>query len=120
MSDSTIPPGCPDRNLLFGVMALHLDFVGKLDLLQGLQSWGINRNRALGAIRVDRHMMSSRRRMLLEQVVDEYLAQHDHDASRGLAAACEARAVELDIGAFAGSAMRGNLATLASEPLTIA
>jgi serine/threonine-protein kinase len=101
-------------------MALHLDFVGKPDLLQGLQTWGINRSRPLGDILVDRHMLSSRRRMLLEQVVDEYLAQHDHDASRGLAAACEARAVELDIGAFAGSAMRGNLATLASEPLTIA
>jgi serine/threonine-protein kinase len=120
MSDSTIPPGSPDRNLLFGVMALHLDFVGKPDLLQGLQTWGVNQSRPLGDILVDRCMLSSRRRMLLEEVVEEYLVQYDHDASRGLVAACSARAVELDIGAFANSPMRGNLLTLPSEPLTVA
>jgi serine/threonine-protein kinase len=119
MSDSTIPPGCPDRNLLFGVLAMHLDFVGRADLLQGLQSWNTSRTKPLGDVLVDRHYLSARRRMLLEEVVEEYLLQHDSDAARGLAAACVARTVELDLAAFAGPALRGNLATLPSAPLTV-
>src|SRR5260370_17196906 len=87
MSDSTIPPGCPDRNLLFGVIAMHLDFIGRPDLLQGLQSWSVDRGRALGDILVHRQALSPRRRNPLEEVVEEYLTHHDCDVSPGLAPA---------------------------------
>ncbi len=119
MSDATLPPACPDRNMLFGVIAMQLDFIGRPDLLQGLQSWGTDRGRALGDILVEKHALSARRRNLLEEVVEEYLVQHDNDPARGLTAACAARTVELDVAAFAGPAMRGNLATLPSAPSTL-
>ncbi len=104
MSESTIPPGCPERNLLFGVVAMQLDFINRADLMLGLQACGSDRDRSLGQVLIERLTISPRRCALLEELVEEYLIQHDGDASRGLIAACAAKMVALDIEALAGPA----------------
>src|SRR5438128_1776866 len=47
MADSTLPPPGSERDLLFGVLALQVDFVTREDLQAALQAWG-----ALGEVYV--------------------------------------------------------------------
>src|SRR5258708_24189631 len=112
MADFTLPTDGPDRNLLLGVLAYQLHFVDQPGLQAALQTWGADRTRPLGQVLVDRNALSPRRRALLDDLVREYLQQHDMDAARGLAALCAARALELDLAAMTTPALRGNLATL--------
>jgi serine/threonine-protein kinase len=111
MSESTFPPGGTDRNLLFGVIAVHLDFIERADLLTALQAWNADRSRPLGEVLVESDLLPPRRRNLLEDVVREYLVQHDMDPVRGLAAACTARALSFDLNEFA-PAIHGGQSTL--------
>ena len=53
MADSTLPAGSADRNLLLGVLALQLDFIGKPDLQRALAIWSANRATPLGQVLVD-------------------------------------------------------------------
>ena len=39
-----------DRNLLFGILALQMDFVAKSDLLEGMQAWLLNKDKTLGEL----------------------------------------------------------------------
>ncbi len=119
MADSTLPPPGSDRNLLFGVLAMQLDFVSREDFQAALQACGADHSRPLGDVLAERRALTVRRRVLLEELVDEYLAQHDRNASRGLAAACAAREVPVDLESIATPALRGGLATVPSQPLTL-
>jgi serine/threonine-protein kinase len=119
MADSTLPPSGSDRNLLLGVLAMQLDFVTREDLQAALQAWAADRARPLGDVLVERRALAVRRRVLLEELVDEFLVQHDLSASESLAAACAAREVPVDLESLTGPALRGSLATLPSQPLTL-
>src|SRR5258708_5376361 len=119
MSEFPLPPDCADRNLLFGVLALHLDFIDQTELRLALQAWGADRSRSLGEVLVERGVLPAHRRRLLEEILHEYLIQHQMDPSQGLAAACATRTASLNLEAVTGSALRGSLATLPSVPLTL-
>ena len=89
--DSTFPPSGVDRSLLFGVLALQLDFVGRADLQRALLDWGGDRSRPLSEVLVHSGALAPRRKALLDELVREYLARHDMNAARGLTAASAAR-----------------------------
>src|SRR5687768_2981805 len=75
-----------DRNLLFGILALQLDFV-RLDQLQdGMNAWVLAKQRSLGELLVERRVLDPECRQLLEELVDRHLKQHDSDPQRSLAA----------------------------------
>ncbi len=116
MSDSTLPAGGTDRDLLLGVLALQLDFFTRDDFHSALHAWGDGRRGPLGEFLVEHNLLTPRRRALLEDVVCEYLAQHGMDVAQGLSAACAAREAPLDLDALATPAVRATLATLASAP----
>jgi serine/threonine-protein kinase len=75
-----------DRNLLFGVLAVQLDFVSRDDLLAGMNAWVLDKQRPLGDILCERGALPSSRRALLDTLVEEHLRQHGGDAGRSLAA----------------------------------
>ena len=49
-----------DRNLLFGILALQMDFVTRDDLITGMNSWILEKNRTLGEILVKRGSVGRR------------------------------------------------------------
>jgi serine/threonine-protein kinase len=110
MANANLPPDA-ERDLLYGVLALQLEFVGPRDLQQALQAWAADRSRPLSQVLIERQALAPRRRALLDALTLEYLVQHDMDVTRGLAAACAARATPVELGELT-AAMRGNLATL--------
>jgi tetratricopeptide (TPR) repeat protein/tRNA A-37 threonylcarbamoyl transferase component Bud32 len=75
-----------DRNLLFGVLALQLDFITKEALLEAMHAWVLVKERPLADLLVERGDLAAPRRRLLESLVEEHLRQHGGDVERSLAA----------------------------------
>ncbi len=85
------------RELLYGVLALQLNFVSREDLQVALIAWREERNRSLAQLLVEQQALPPRRRSLLDELFREYLSQYGMDVSRGLEAACAYRPIPADL-----------------------
>ncbi len=80
------PQGDTGRNLLFGVLALQNNFIGRDDLLSAFAAWVADKPRPLAKLLVDRGALDEARRMLLEALVAEHLKHHGGDTEASLTA----------------------------------
>src|SRR5438874_2879814 len=74
-----------DRNLLFGILAVQMEFVSGDQLIAAMNAWVLNKSKRLGDILREQGVLSSGRVQLLEALVAEHVEQHDGDAERSLA-----------------------------------
>ncbi len=63
-----------DRNLLFGVIALQLDFIEKDQLIDGLTSWASSKMQSLAEILVSRGALDSETMEAIDRLVDKRIA----------------------------------------------
>src|SRR5206468_690718 len=91
-----------DRNLLFGILALQMDFITRDGLVAGMNAWVLEKHRPLGEILVERGALESRYRDLLEPMVLAHVERHAGDPAASLAA--------LSSIATAASSLRGSIA----------
>lgn len=75
-----------DRNLLFGILALQMDFISKDSLIGAMQTWVFDKSKQLGEVLVAQKVLRPERRSLLDALVEEHLRQHGNDAQKSLAA----------------------------------
>src|SRR6476659_2728169 len=75
-----------DRNLLFGILAVQLDFVTRDALIAGMNAWLLAKGKPLGDILRDHGHLPASRLQLLDALVEEHLRQHGNDPHRSLAA----------------------------------
>jgi WD40 repeat protein/serine/threonine protein kinase len=73
-----------DRNLLFGILALQMDFITRDGLIDAMQAWTLAKTQSLGEVLVDRELMPQSQRDVLEQLVDAHITQHGGDAQQSL------------------------------------
>src|SRR5262249_2070589 len=88
-----------DRNLLFGLLAVQMSFVGREALIEAMNASARDRSQPLAAILVDRGALSARRRRLLEELVDEHVRSHDDNPIMSLASVESAGSVRASIAA---------------------
>jgi WD40 repeat protein/serine/threonine protein kinase/tetratricopeptide (TPR) repeat protein len=81
-----MPAPSADRNLLFGILALQMDFVRKDALIAAMHAWVLAKHRPLGDILAEHGTLSPDHRQLLEALVQAHLSQHGNDAQKSLAA----------------------------------
>src|SRR5881227_3215473 len=75
-----------DRNLLFGILALQMDFIGRDALIRAMNGWVLEKSKSLGQIFVEQGALGGERQALLEALVEEHLRQHGNNAGKSLAA----------------------------------
>jgi len=75
-----------DRNLLFGILALQMDFIDREQLAQVMNAWVLEKSKGLGQLLHDRGDLTDQQRDLLETLVDEHLKKHDNDLEKSIAA----------------------------------
>ena len=63
-----------DRNLLFGILALQMDFITRDALIAAMNAWVLDKAKPLGRILVDQGALADAHRALLEALVAEHLA----------------------------------------------
>jgi hypothetical protein len=82
-----------DRNLLFGVLALQMDFISRDSLIAAMQTWIFDKNKSLGQILQDQGTLDEGERALLEPLVDKHLERHGGDPQRSLAVVADTLSV---------------------------
>lgn len=76
-----------NRNLLFGVLALQMDFITREALIAAVSAWSSDSSRSLDQILVDQGALGTEERALLEPLIKKHLERHGEDPERSLAAA---------------------------------
>jgi eukaryotic-like serine/threonine-protein kinase len=75
-----------DRNLLFGIVALQMDFISRDQLVAGLNAWVLRKNDPLAQVLVDSGALAERDRAVLEPMVALHVERHGGDPERSLQA----------------------------------
>ncbi|MBI81766.1 MAG: hypothetical protein CMJ81_01090 [Planctomycetaceae bacterium] len=73
-------------NLLFGVLALKMDFIDQDQLVQSMNAWVLEKSRSLSDILVEQGTLSKSRVAVLEALIEEHLKEHQNDPERSLGA----------------------------------
>ena len=68
-----------DRNLLFGILALQMDFVSRDPLIAAMNAWVLDKRGSLGELLVARGSLDPDDLALLEPTVDRHIARHGDD-----------------------------------------
>jgi serine/threonine-protein kinase len=76
-----------DRNLLFGILALQLDFIGRDTLISAMNAWVLDKAQPLGLILVEQQTLRPDQHAALEVLVNLHLERHQGDGEKSLAAA---------------------------------
>jgi serine/threonine-protein kinase len=105
-----------DRNLLFGILALQMDFIGKEDLIRAMHAWVLDKARSLGRILTDQGRLTPVLRQLLEALVDRHIQTHSGDAQQSLAAISPPPALQQELEEIADPDVQASLAHVPSEP----
>src|SRR5262245_11058503 len=74
-----------DRNLLFGVLALHNGLVTRDQLIDAMNAWRLARHTPLGEVLREQGALSEDIRGALEQIVHQHIRQHQGDPGASLA-----------------------------------
>lgn len=74
-----------NRNLLFGILALQMDFIQRDHLIAAMQAWVLAKQKPLGQILCEQNALALDDYALLEALVSKHLALHDNNPQRSLA-----------------------------------
>jgi hypothetical protein len=86
-----------DRNLLFGILALQMDFISRDQLIAAMHAWVLDKGQPLGAILKGQGALGEEDHGLLEALVRKHLLLHGGDPARSLAALPPAPEVRQDL-----------------------
>jgi eukaryotic-like serine/threonine-protein kinase len=78
-------PASSDRNLLFGILALQMDFITREQLVAGMQAWVLAKEIFLAEHLVRAGALRPEHRQLLEPLVEAHIRQHGDDPQQSLA-----------------------------------
>jgi eukaryotic-like serine/threonine-protein kinase len=73
-----------DRNLLFGILALQMDFVTRDALIAAMNAWALQKHKPLGQVLVERGALDPRGHDLLEPLVAHHVRLHGGDPAESL------------------------------------
>jgi serine/threonine-protein kinase len=110
------PNPAADRNLLFGILALQMDFISRDTLIAAMNAWVLDKARPLGQVLVEGAALRAEDRDLLEAMVRRHLELHGDDAERSLAALSGVGSVQKDLAQVADADVQAGLAHVPAAP----
>ena len=110
------PSPCADRNLLFGILALQMDFVPRDALIAAMNAWVLDKAKPLGLILVEQGALDAGNRAWLEAGVERHLEKHGNDPERSLAALSSVGSVRRDLQRVADADVQASLAHVSTTP----
>jgi serine/threonine-protein kinase len=98
-----------DRNLLFGILALQMDFISRDSLIAAMNAWVLDKAKPLGRILVDQGALKETAYALLDPLVEAHLEAHGGDAQRSLAAISSLRSAVEELKVVADADVQASL-----------
>jgi serine/threonine protein kinase len=74
-----------DRNLLFGILAMQMDFISRDALIKAMNAWVLEKAKPLGQIILEQGALREDAHALLEALVSKHLEMHGNDPEKSLA-----------------------------------
>jgi hypothetical protein len=99
-----------NRDLLFGLLALQLNFIDRDALVGAFDRWTVERSRPLDRILLERGALSPSRHMLLAGLVQEHIKLHGGDPEQSLQHLSSIGSVREDSTRFADADLHASLA----------
>jgi serine/threonine-protein kinase len=109
-----------DRNLLFGILALQMDFIDRDTLITALNAWVLDKAKSLGQISMEQGALCVDTHDVLEALVQKHLEIHGHDAQRSLAALAAPQAVQEELHRIADPELHASLEQIPARPSEVA
>lgn len=100
------------ENLVFGLHAVRMGFLGREDLVSALDAWVLEKGRSLADVLVERGVVTDGQRRLLASLVAEHFRVHGGDAERSLAAMSEAAALRGESSSLQDAELQATLSRL--------
>jgi formylglycine-generating enzyme required for sulfatase activity/serine/threonine protein kinase len=99
-----------DRNLLFGILALQMDFISRDALVQAMNAWVLDKEKPLGRVLVGQQALGEDEHALLEVLVQKHLQRHGNDPQKSLAVISSLASVRQDLEQVADPDVQASLA----------
>ncbi|MBI1915937.1 MAG: serine/threonine protein kinase [Planctomycetes bacterium] len=116
MPDSLSLRASADRNLLFGILALQMDFIDRDALIAAMNAWVLQKDRPLGQVLLERGALREPDRELLEALVVRHLELHGQDAEKSLASLSSLGSAGQQLEQIADADLHASLAHVATGP----
>jgi serine/threonine protein kinase len=107
-----------DRNLLFGILAMQMNFIDRDALLEAMQAWVLDKATPLGKILLDRGALTDDAFKLLDALVEKHLEMHDGDAEKSLATVSTIGSVREELAALEDEDLDATLAHVSATRYT--
>jgi serine/threonine protein kinase len=115
-TSNTPPRQAADRNLLFGILALQMDFISRDALIAAMHAWVLEKAKPLGQVLLEQGTLSAEARDGLERLVELHVAAHRGEPERSLAALQAPPTVRGELGRIADPDLRDSLAHVPVAP----
>jgi serine/threonine-protein kinase len=115
MSTNTSTGSAADRNLLFGILALQMDFIGRDALIAAMHAWVLDKSKSLGQVLVAQRSLRSDKYQLLEALVQAHIEQHGNQIEQSLAAVGTAGPARRELQALADPDVQASLVFLTAD-----
>jgi serine/threonine-protein kinase len=106
-----------DRNLLYGILALQMDFISGEQLIEAMHAWVLHKSTPLGELLCQQGALLVQDRHLLEQVVNRHLDKHGNDVQQSLAAVGAVDSVRHDLEQIADADVQASVAQVGTTPV---
>jgi serine/threonine-protein kinase len=107
-----------DRNLLFGIVALQMDFVTRDQLIAGMQVWVLDKAKPLGQILVNQRVLDTEKLKLVDALVERHLSQHENDPQKSLLALGSSSSIREHLQQFTDPDVQASLAHMGASAVT--
>jgi serine/threonine-protein kinase len=105
-------PSCADRNLIFGLLALQMDFISHEQLVDAMNGWMLDKQTPLGEILWRRGVLAEDERDVLEKALEKHLRRHGDKTQMSLAALRIESSVRQDLSRLDDRDLRESLSLL--------
>jgi serine/threonine-protein kinase len=116
MSASTPTRPSADRNLLFGILALQMDFLSRDALIAAMNAWVLDKGKPLGQVLVDQGSLRLDERDLLDALVQKHLDRHGGNVEKSLAVLTVETPLRSQLGGL-GDDLQASLDHLPDDPV---
>src|SRR5215472_16281500 len=98
-----------DRNLLFGILALQMDFISRDALIDAMYTWVKDKAKPLGQILAEQGQLNPQHLALLEPLVQAHIEAHHNDTQQSLAALSAVSSLREDLAAISDDQLQQSL-----------
>jgi serine/threonine-protein kinase len=110
------PSPVADRNLIFGLLALQMDFLTREQLLDAMHAWMLDKQTSLGEILCRRGVLAENDRIALDGLVDRHIARHGNAQASLAVLSVKGPVVRQDLAGIDDPDVQASLAGLPPSP----